>query len=619
MIKFSKFKDIDAVMTKANKMLLDIEQGYLKCLQEEKIPESLLVDIKDYLANLRTSLDYLWCKISNVSNGYFPIANSEKEFNNKKVGVDKKYVDILKRWQSYDENSWIRCFNRFRNKNSHVTLIPQTKEELREFSIKEANSKEKMVTFSGCTFTGAGNHISVGGMLVPIDLETQFPKNVEGLDIERKIWVNFLFDGSSISLDFPTGVSALPFLKKSFKNVRQILAELEEVFCIGKFKKTEIGIIPEEWETLSLNSFLIAKNQGVNTTTEKVSYSNTGIPIVRANNVSDYKIDYEDLVYVDDINYLKIRKECRPKDGDVLYTPIGSRFGSAALVKENKEFGIAWNVMRMQPNNKKIISSFLVYLLNNPENKMRIRSLNASSTMPFVSGIELGKTKFSIPSIDEQKQIAEILSSLDDKIELNRKINSNLEKIASLLFKQWFIDIKGKDFKIRKLGDFFPIKTGKKDANIATTNGKYPFFTCSQDILFTDNFSFNSSSILLAGNGDFNIKWYEGKFEAYQRTYILTPYKKELLGFLYFLMKHFLDDITVGYRGSVINFITRGMIENFEITVPIYKDFNDRANFFYETIQTIDFYEKEIQYLSRVRDFLLPKLMNGKIRVNKNL
>ncbi|MDD3940714.1 MAG: restriction endonuclease subunit S [Candidatus Pacebacteria bacterium] len=255
---------------------------------------------------------------------------------------------------------------------------------------------------------------------------------------------------------------------------------------------------------------------------------------------------------------------------------------------------------------------FVYYLLKNVD----FKKIVGSSAVPGLNRNDVCSQKIKIPIEEkERNEITKILSSLDDKIELNRKINSNLEKIASLLFKQWFINTNEKGFKTIRLGDFFPIKTGKKDANIAIKNGKYPFFTCSQDILFTDNFSFDSSSILLAGNGDFNIKWYEGKFEAYQRTYVLTPYKKELLGFLYFLMDYFLDDITVGHRGSVIKFITKGMIEDFEVKIPIDKDFNNKAKFFYEIIQVINFYEKEIKNLSQIRDFLLPRLMNGKIRV----
>lgn len=82
---------------------------------------------------------------------------------------------------------------------------------------------------------------------------------------------------------------------------------------------------------------------------------------------------------------------------EIFYTlNIGSSFGNAAVVTTNEEFTIAWNVLRLQPRNH-ISSSFLAYLLNEPTNKARIKGLNSSSTMPFVSGKELGKVDFNIP------------------------------------------------------------------------------------------------------------------------------------------------------------------------------------------------------------------------------
>ena len=70
------------------------------------------------------------------------------------------------------------------------------------------------------------------------------------------------------------------------------------------------------------------------------------------------------------------------------------------------------------------------------------------------------------------------------------------------------------------------VVTGKEDANFSVPNGKYKFFTCSNTPLSCDEYVFDSSSILIAGNGDFNVKHYSGKFNAYQRTYVLTPDKK---------------------------------------------------------------------------------------------
>lgn len=228
MTKYSKFHDIEAVMAKADSLLPVIEQQYSKCLQEEKIPENLLVEIKDYLANLRTALDYLWHKIPSISGDHFPVANSEADFSAKTKNIDTRYVGTLKNCQDYNKNSWIRCFNLFRNKNVHLTLVPQKRKETKEFSVKKTGMKETIATFSGCIFGGNGNHISMYGVPMPIDLKTQFPKDAQGLDIERKIWVDFLFDGSSISPDFPTGISALPFLKESIKNVSKIISELEQ-------------------------------------------------------------------------------------------------------------------------------------------------------------------------------------------------------------------------------------------------------------------------------------------------------------------------------------------------------------------------------------------------------
>ena len=94
-----------------------------------------------------------------------------------------------------------------------------------------------------------------------------------------------------------------------------------------------------------------------------------------------------------------------------------------------------------------------------------------------------------------------------------------------------------------RLGKLVDIKTGKLNANAAVPNGKYPFFTTAQEISYIDSYSYDDEVVLVAGNGDLNVKYYKGKFDAYQRTYILT--KKENaelnLKFLYFLKKRLWD------------------------------------------------------------------------------
>ncbi|MDF1866673.1 MAG: restriction endonuclease subunit S [Saprospiraceae bacterium] len=196
----------------------------------------------------------------------------------------------------------------------------------------------------------------------------------------------------------------------------------------------------ENWKTFKLGELLVSKNQGVNTTTEKVKYSESGIKVIRAKNISDYKIDFEDITYVNKSTFERVRSNCKPLKGDILYTNIGSQMGSAVIVPTTQEFMIAWNVLRMTPDKKKVNCTFLAYLFNENSKKTYIRNLNSSSTMPFVSGKVLEKIEFKIPELNEQKAIASILSALDDKIELNLQMNKTLEAMAMALYKHWFVD-----------------------------------------------------------------------------------------------------------------------------------------------------------------------------------
>ncbi len=246
------------------------------------------------------------------------------------------------------------------------------------------------------------------------------------------------------------------------------------------------------------------------------------------------------------------------------------------------------------------------YLCNN---YTLLASLANGGAQQNLNAQQIKDFEILLPPLAEQKKIAAILGALDDKIELNRRINANLEQQAQTFFKQWFVDADTSSWKSKHLGDFFKVITGKKDANFSTENGKYPFFTCSQDILKAPEYSFDGHAILLAGNGDFNVKRYIGKFEAYQRTYVLMPFNKKYHTYLYLLIKSNLQNITGGSRGSVIKFITKGNIENFEFLFPtIY--FEDKLLILNNMYRVIDRNNSESTYLSQLRNTLLPKLIS---------
>ena len=121
-----------------------------------------------------------------------------------------------------------------------------------------------------------------------------------------------------------------------------------------------------------------------------------------------------------------------------------------------------------------------------------------------------------------------------------------------------------------KMGDYVNIKTGKLDANASSKNGSYPFFTCAIEPLRIDTYSYDCECVLVAGNGDLNVKYYNGKFEAYQRTYIIESKNKNIIcvPFLYRFLDQYIETLRKQSIGGVIKYIKLGNLT--EVSFPLY-------------------------------------------------
>ena len=193
-------------------------------------------------------------------------------------------------------------------------------------------------------------------------------------------------------------------------------------------------------------------------------------------------------------------------------------------------------------------------------------------------------------------------------------LNDNLQQQLCLIYENMMCkaqcgNIDGTFTVASKLTD---VVTGKEDANFASPKGKYKFFTCSNDTLNCDEYIFDSSAILIAGNGDFNVKHYSGKFNAYQRTYVLIP-DHQYYGLLYLASLYQINSFKSASSGSIVKFITKGNIENIPVFIP------DDAHILKELNRLLILQEKkqsENEELSSLRDWLLPMLMNGQASIS---
>ena len=121
-----------------------------------------------------------------------------------------------------------------------------------------------------------------------------------------------------------------------------------------------------------------------------------------------------------------------------------------------------------------------------------------------------------------------------------------------------------------KIGNLTKIRTGKLDANASSTDGIYPFFTCSRETLKISTYSYDCECVLIAGNGDLNVKYYNGKFDAYQRTYIVEGNgdKRLYIPYLYYFMDSYLEELRKQSIGGVIKYIKLGNLTNAFIELP---------------------------------------------------
>jgi len=181
-----------------------------------------------------------------------------------------------------------------------------------------------------------------------------------------------------------------------------------------------------------------------------------------------------------------------------------------------------------------------------------------------------------LPPLPEQRRIAAILDQSDALRVKRREALAQLDSLTQSIFIEMFGDPRragstgSEPTKPRLLGELARIRTGKLDANAADEDGAYPFFTCAVKALRINTAAFECKATLVAGNGDLNVKYYEGKFNAYQRTYVIESLKENLLvpRFLFAFLDLYVAQLRKQAIGGVIKYIKLPYLTDAVMQVP---------------------------------------------------
>ena len=250
---------------------------------------------------------------------------------------------------------------------------------------------------------------------------------------------------------------------------------------------------------------------------------------------------------------------------------------------------------------------FINYLLQNSSSRKAIIVKGAGAQHYNISQEELEKIELYFPSIQEQEKIANLLSLLDKKIELQKRKIDALKIYKKGLSKKLF---SFNSIYEKKLGDLCSITTGKLDANAMNKNGKYRFFTCAKEYYYINTYAFDTEALLISGNGAYvgYINYYKGKFNAYQRTYVLDKFNEDI-----FYIKYFLDEflplrIFSEKKDGNTPYIVLSTLSNMTIKFPAFNIQKIIVNILSELDKKINLSEERLKLLSRLKNFLLQQM-----------
>ena len=427
-----------------------------------------------------------------------------------------------------------------------------------------------------------------------------------------------------------------------------------------KFKETEIGTLPEEWDILPLGEVAESISDTFKFNGDEVVFLNTG-------DILEGKILNHNLFNPD---LLPGQAKKRIKKDDILFSeirPANKRF--AYIDFDGSDYVVSTKLMVIRAKSS-ILPKYLYVVLTSPEmlNTFQVLAESRSGTFPQITFEAISSTPLPLPNIVEQERLSEFILTLDEKIELNRQINSNLEKLASALFKHWFVDFEfpdndGKPYKssggkmvdselgeipvgwkvvqLNELADVIDCLHSKKpkrleentdnvllqldnvkDDGLLDLTTKY--YICDADYKkWISRIEASEGDCIITNVGRVgafsripaNIKAALGRNMTGIRCKLSFPYH-------FYLAQYFLSDL---YKsevsknmdvGTILDALNVKNIPKLRLLFPP-KQILDMANNIFESIWKLREQNKlSNYYLSDARNYLLPRLMSGKIRVN---
>jgi len=370
-------------------------------------------------------------------------------------------------------------------------------------------------------------------------------------------------------------------------------------------------------------------------------YVSSGIPFYRGKEIIEKhnKNTVSSELFITHERFAEIKSKFPvPQIDDILLTSVGT-LGIPWLVNESNFYFKDGNLTWFRSNTEKVNPKFLYYWFESNYAKNQIDSMCIGSTQKALTIDTLSKFSINLPSLPTQQKIAAILSSLDDKIELNNKINTNLERQAQALFKNWFVDFEpfggkmSEGWKVGKLSEIADYLNGlamqkfrplEDEEGLPVLKIKELRQGCCDDSSelcspskVKPEYIIHDGDVIFSWSGSLLVDiWCGGTCGLNQHLFKVTSKTYEKW-FYYLWTKHHLDRFIflAADKATTMGHIKREELDKAEVVIPDDKTYSKLTMTLSPIIDIIINNRVENRRLSEIRDNLLPELMSGNINV----
>lgn len=405
------------------------------------------------------------------------------------------------------------------------------------------------------------------------------------------------------------------------QEIKNRIKDINNGIVPSGYEKTEFGIFPCDWVKDKAFGDLFDFYGGLGKSREELgeeghAYLHYGDLHRGSFNVVSHA-QYEHLPKYDVT--LKGSEAYLMEDGDIAFLDASEDLeGTSRSVlidnSDNEPFIAGLHVIFGKSKDNSLEKWYKQYITATESVRKQFQRLASGFKVYGVTRKTLPKIQIAYPkSADEQSKIAEILMKWDEAIELEEQYIDILEVRKKSIMKMLLTP--QEDWRYVLLGDICQIKTGRLDANAMDEYGRYPFFTCSKDTYRINQYSFDCEALLIAGNGDIgDVKYYNGKFDAYQRTYVLSEFEFNIKYVMQYLLLNFAKDVMKGMQKSSMPYIKLDLLKKTKI---YYKGsaIESTVSILSTVDNEIELHQLKLSDLKKQRKALQQYLLNGIVRV----